>query len=265
MKQEELLEKAFTYYENGDIKQAVDSFESLADLGNLEAQFCMARFYWSGNEFVNANDEKALYYYEQTAEKGHALAQLWLGNAYMYGSKCDIDYTKAVYWYEKAINSSIANAQYHLGLCYHYGLGVKKDENRAYRLIEMGAANNFLPAQLFISDAISDKQYKKEYMKKIVLMHEKKKHVNNEIAKQLADAYMSGVGLDVNYKKAYELYSLPVLSDSVEAIFQRANCLENGLGINKDVSKALSLYESIATKSLKAQSRIKMINTGKDN
>lgn len=256
MNQEDMVDKAFSYFEEGNIKEAVKYFDKLANIGNIEGQFCMARFYWSGNEIIEENGKLALYWYEKAAKQGHPLAQLWLGNAYMHGAKSDINYEKAVHWYKKAIKQNIATAQYHLGLCYYYGLGVDRDEQKTIELIKKAADNNLLAAELFVADFYRNtSQIDNIYIASMEEKYKKKMYKDPEIAKQFADAYMRGHGLVCNYNKAFELYSLSILDDNEDVLLARANCFEKGLGTEKNTQKALRIYEAMSKNSLKALSK----------
>jgi TPR repeat protein len=72
--------------------------------------------------------------YRADAEKGNAVAQLWLGFCY-YNSYNDTkdyeDLEKAAYWYQKSAEQGNADAQCWLGFCYYMGYGVERDLKKA--------------------------------------------------------------------------------------------------------------------------------------
>ncbi|MDE6850611.1 MAG: sel1 repeat family protein, partial [Clostridia bacterium] len=82
-----------------------DELLKSAESGNAEAQYELALRYHKGNG-VEIDFEKALYWYEQSANRGYVNAQAWLGSnyrcGYNYGMCVDVDYEKALYWYGKA-------------------------------------------------------------------------------------------------------------------------------------------------------------------
>ena len=79
-----------------DVEEGISDLVKLANEGNCDAQFCLARFYWDG-QYVEQNDEKSIYWYTKSAENGHPFSQHWLGNNYMNGTKTAVDYEKAVF------------------------------------------------------------------------------------------------------------------------------------------------------------------------
>ena len=61
------------------------------------------------------------------AEKGDALAQLYISMAFHDGLGVPQDYDEAVKWCRKAADQGQKNAQAYLGFLYEYGEGVPQD------------------------------------------------------------------------------------------------------------------------------------------
>lgn len=78
-----------------------DELLKLAENGDVEAQYKLALCYHKANG-VEEDFEKALYWYEQSANRGYLKAQSWLGcnyrNGYNYGMRVEKDFDKALYW-----------------------------------------------------------------------------------------------------------------------------------------------------------------------
>ena len=53
------------------------------------------------------------------AESGNVEAQFWLGNLYENGKGCEKDIHKAIYWYEKSLANGNKHVAPHLGIAYH--------------------------------------------------------------------------------------------------------------------------------------------------
>ena len=102
--------------------------------------------YSSGGYGVERDDKKAFNWYLSAAKRDIPRACTKVGNAYFYGIGTDIDYVLAASWFEDAVfdydeqmyNGSDKGYDYEanvgLGDCYRLGLGVKKDEEEAFRL-----------------------------------------------------------------------------------------------------------------------------------
>ena len=95
--------------------QTFSQMKSLAESGNVEAQFYLGNLYENGKGLGIA-------YYKDITVKGH--------------------YNKAFYWLTKvaesryAIEKSKASSLYWLQRCYRFGRGVAKDVNKANELVK---------------------------------------------------------------------------------------------------------------------------------
>ena len=193
-----------------NIKKGLEIINELADAGDIEAQFCLARFYWEGI-YYEQNNKKAIYWYEKTAENGHPFSQFWLGNNYINGTKTEIDDKKAFYWYEKAANNNVISAHYHLGLCYLYGWGVEYNYDKAMEHISFAADHYMIIADLMLLE--NEKENTQEYRLKLKSVLEKYKKyigVDKEITQVLADAYKKGYGVPYDLEKSekIEIFSI---------------------------------------------------------
>lgn len=211
-----------------NINEGISIMKKLANEGNYEAQFCLARFYWDG-QYLNKNNEKAIFWYTKTAENGHPFAQLWLGNNYMNGTKTEVDYQKAVYWYKKAAANKVPMAYYNLGICYYYGLGIERDKAEGERLISLAAENYVLIADLMLMENIKY-NYNVEAcsQEKIIEKYNRYIGVDKEITKSLANAFRIGYGVNLDRQKARLLYSEKILDSDDETQHYRKTLGEIG-------------------------------------
>ena len=211
---------------NRNIEAGISSLEELAYDGNVEAQFCLARFYWSG-QYVGEDNGKTIFWYTKAAENGHPFSRLWLGNNYMNGTKTDVDYEKAAYWYQKAIETDVAMAYYNLGLCYLYGLGVRKDEKKGEQLITAAAEKYILIADLtLLEDKRSDLESYEADLRSLAEKYEPLIGEDKEITIQYADACRKGYGVPKDTAQAYKLYSMPILDRDDTALLYRKRMKE---------------------------------------
>ncbi|MCL1960659.1 MAG: sel1 repeat family protein, partial [Desulfovibrionaceae bacterium] len=108
----------------------LDEISSLAQAGNAEAQFQLARRYEAG-QGVTQNYQQALFWYQKAAAQNHVIAQNNLGGMYNTGRGVAQDRAQAAAWYRKAAEQGSAAAQNNLGGMYKNGQGVAKDNEQA--------------------------------------------------------------------------------------------------------------------------------------
>jgi len=101
-----------------------------AEQGNVDAQFQLGVFYFSGYG-VAKNHEKAAEWYRKAAEQGDAYAQYQLGALYFDGIGVVKNDEKAADWFRKAAEKGDADSQYQLGTLYIDGVGVAKNDEKA--------------------------------------------------------------------------------------------------------------------------------------
>ena len=82
----------------------------------------------------------ALRLFQQSADKGSAVAQFNIGIMYANGQGVTQNYAEAVKWYGLAANQGFADAQYNLGLLYANGQGVRQNFVLAYKWFSLSAA-----------------------------------------------------------------------------------------------------------------------------
>lgn len=124
---------------------------------------------------------KAIRYYTLAEENGYRLAAENLAFCYYYGSGTTIDYEKAYYYFSKAALSDRYEAMYMLGDMFRYGYYVDKDPDMVRR--------SYIKAEQLIRynyDAIGTRK--------------------GSVYRRLGDMYYEGIGVDIDYNKAYECY-----------------------------------------------------------
>ncbi len=82
----------------------------LADYGDRDSQFVIAKAYEDGRE-INQNLEKALYFYKKSAAQGHVEACMRLGRLYSEETWHPKDLDQSLFWYEKAAQEGYIPAQ----------------------------------------------------------------------------------------------------------------------------------------------------------
>lgn len=110
-----------------------------------------------GGEYVafdRANIHTALGVWLDSAEKGDAEAQAYVGEIYARGMGSTPNYEKARFWYEKAAEQDNKRALYNLGQLYEKGLGVAADEIKSLNYYRRASG---LDEDLALSSTLSAK------------------------------------------------------------------------------------------------------------
>lgn len=118
-----------------------------AEQGHAVGQYQYAYYLQYGEQGFQQDDEKAVYWYQQSANQDYPQALNNLGDKYERGKGVKRDYAQAVAYYQRAANYNIVEAIYNLGRLYLRGLGVAKDEVKGRALLTQAADRYYSPAQ----------------------------------------------------------------------------------------------------------------------
>lgn len=97
-------------------RKAKEKFETLckdADQGDMESQFELAEYYYTGNDKINIEQNylEAVKWYRRAAEYGHGFSLYRLGYCYQFGYGLDKDLDKAMKCYRKALDNGYEQAK----------------------------------------------------------------------------------------------------------------------------------------------------------
>ena len=118
-----------------------------AEQGHAVAQYQYAYYLQYAEKGFQQDDEKAVYWYQQSANQDYPQALNNLGDKYERGKVVKLDYAQAVAYYQRSANHNIVEAIYNLGRLYLRGLGVAKDEVKGRALLTQAADRYYRPAQ----------------------------------------------------------------------------------------------------------------------
>ena len=127
-------------YMIGDYATALREWASLAEQGDLDAQFKLANMYRKGIG-VPQDYKTAVKLYNPPAEQGNSLAQYNLGIMYSFGLGVLQDYETALKWYILSAEQGNTFAQYNIGRLYYLGHGVKEDMIYAHMWTNLASLN----------------------------------------------------------------------------------------------------------------------------
>jgi TPR repeat protein len=192
---------------------------------------------------------------------------------YIEDNKIGLNYKKDAFdLYEKSANAKpngYPPAQYYLAVCYQLGYGTDKDIKKAIPLLSLAAKNNQPNAQFTLasfylgSEGIQrdEKAAASLYAQASAQGHPKATNqlglltllehgtaLTGEKAKQAAvNLFKKSATLASQPLKYESLYELSALNaSSASATFNFAWCLEHGIGIEKNLQHALTIYHALA-------------------
>ena len=120
-------------------KDFVNKYYEMADAGDMESQYELARNLVPENEFgaFKRSAEKAAYYYELAAKQGSIDAAFNLANLYLTGSvNFPKDIEQAFKWRKICADMGDGEACYMTGKMYLNGRGTEKNEEMGQRYIQ---------------------------------------------------------------------------------------------------------------------------------
>ncbi len=131
-------------YETGtdakaDPAKAAKWYREAALVGNVEAQYRLAKLVSKGAPGLSADKPTAVKLLQSAAKLGHPASQNLLGQMLQNGDGLPKDEKAALGWYEKAAVQNYSVAQNNLGVMYLKGLGTDRDLNKAFASFETAA------------------------------------------------------------------------------------------------------------------------------
>ncbi|MDA8585163.1 sel1 repeat family protein [Rhodobacteraceae bacterium] len=125
-------------FKAGNIEQALEEWQPLAQAGDPNAQHALGMMYEYGHGFER-DDIKAATWYKKAAEQNMSEAQYRLGVFHDNGWGVARDARLAVKWYERAAQRGHAFAQHDLAYMHLNGTGVPKDKIQAYKWLKIAS------------------------------------------------------------------------------------------------------------------------------
>lgn len=256
--------------------QISGSFIEKAEKGDPKASYEVGKHYYEAAN-IYGGYEKAYKWLMKSASLGNEKAQNAIGVMHYKGIGTNKDYNLAFKWFSKAAEKQDADAQLNLARLYYYGKGTDRDTKQAEFWLLKAADNGNIEAavtaaDLYISNQIGDKDYHKGF--DIMLSAAE---TNSYAAYRVGEFYARGIGVDkdtrlaeiwfdkasndisiiplialkyrtgkdvnIDYKKAMNLYLTAAKEGNALAQLNIGNMYENGEGIGVNREKALEWYK----------------------
>lgn len=157
--------------------EAFPLLEKLSEQGNAKAMYCIGEYYGYGYGSTEKNKEKALYWWEKSAENGYAVAEMILGCEYdIYSEERRMIYNRNKTAVMKLAKSGDIFAQCELGawLCGDYDYISGKDRRKGFDLLRKSALNGYFKSMYILGYQydIGDNSTEKNSFEKAVYWYE---------------------------------------------------------------------------------------------
>ena len=137
-----------------DIDKAIEYFQRSAELGNDTAMLNLGLLYFNGNDVEN-NYRLAFEYFCNAAAKFNGKSLNILGYYYEVGLLGNQDISKAIECYRKSYENDFVKAAYNYARFFENGIGVPTNYEEAFRLYKIAADADIPFALVKISDCYS--------------------------------------------------------------------------------------------------------------
>lgn len=226
-----LLSLGWRYYENGNMRRAVECFRTSVELGISDAYFGLGMSLKSLGSYAEAAENL-----EKTAELGTADsvgAQLELAELYANGYGVAQDYGNALELYTKAAEAGDGDAMNGLGDLYYYGRGTDTDYDKSFlwysRSADTGNIYGMYNCAFQYASGLGTAQ---DFDKAKALYQKSVDGGNTEAVPALqATEEMAG-------------YSALAAKGDTSAMLKLGRFLQYGTYIAKDADKAMELYQA---------------------
>ena len=231
-----------------DISKAFEFWKLSADQGLALAE-CTIAFCYSEGYGVIQNDELALEYYRRSAQNDFSIAQCLLGAKYFNGEGVETNEQEAFRLIELAGNKGYLDGLYLLGTYYYYGRIIKRDRVKALKIFQSVNEKDNLDANYMLSlYYLQDSNDSFKSIKGFELLQDSYtyKHTN-EASYLLGICYEYGLGVTINQKKGYCLYTEALDSEYPPSIYATGRCYEEGIGAKYQPIEAKRSFELAAS------------------
>ncbi len=216
-----------------------------------EAKYNLGLRYYKGED-VKQDFDKAVLYFHEAAEQGHAEAQNALGECYYGGEGVKKSNIEAAKWFRKAAEQGLPKAQTYLGQCYYDGDGVKEDKEEAVKWFRKAAEQGYAEAQASLAGCYFDGYGVQKNIEMTAMWL--RKAAEQGLAKaqvSLGLLYAMGEGVKLDYSEAVKWYRKAAEQGQVEAQFALGACYCNGQGVNVDITEGIKWYRLAADQGYK--------------
>ena len=230
--------------EEENFHESIKLLHEAADEGSIKAYYGLYVMN-HGAASLTPDSEVALNWLIKAAEAGEPRGQSQLASFYRKGIIVTKDVSKALYWYKEAIKNDSDSARYNLANLYLDGLeGVTKNIDKAMSLYLTAANRGHDDSKVALGGIYySDKYGQKNEQQAFYWLNAAASNGNSYGKTGLASCYRYGVGTDIDYKKALNLYQYSAdFNNDPTSRYRLAEMHMLGLGTKVDLKKAREIF-----------------------
>lgn len=225
-----------------DQQKALEWFEKSAEAGYPDAMLALGYMYSCCNE-IESDIEKAIFWCKKCAETGNEAAMRNLGEFYENEKYEGCDNETAIAWYRKAAEKGDTKAMYALSNIY-YG---EEDYDKAREYAQKSADAGYVGGMRALGILYGNGQGFNQDSMKAVKWYQKAAEAGDGFSmNQLGCAYLHGEGISKNEKKAVEWFRKGAEAGSPDAMNNMGWVYEHGQGVKQDNRIAVKWYRKAA-------------------
>jgi TPR repeat protein len=230
--------------EEENFHQSIKLLHEAADEGSIKAYYGLYVMN-HGAASLTPDSEVALNWLIKAAEAGEPWGQSQLGYFYDKGVIVKQDIKKAIYWYKEAIKNNSNSARYNLATVYLDGQSNTSQKIKEATSLYLVAAKQGDDDSKVALGGIyySDKYGQKNEQQAFYWLNAAASNGNSYGKTGLASCYRYGVGTDIDYKKALNLYQYSAdFNNDPTSRYRLAEMYMLGLGTKVDLKKAREIF-----------------------
>jgi len=219
----------------------IDEKIKVAENGDEDMMEQLAYIYSDGDDDVDPDPEKAVYWFSRLAELEHSEAQFNLGLHYAKGHGVTRDFSKAIYWLEKAAENGDMDAP--------STIDSLKKAMEAEPLAASGNAQaqaDLASAYMFLGGSLAQAGPLQDYELAFDLAQKSAAQNNGDGIWYLALAYEHGRGTTIDIDKAIQLYRQGAKIGHAPSQHSLGVYYYNGEYLEQDLEKAFELFMASA-------------------
>ncbi|MBU1144232.1 MAG: sel1 repeat family protein [Firmicutes bacterium] len=202
------------------------------------------------NHMKEEEYEKAYTCFLEASKMDDSYGYYNLGIMFEEGKYVEKDHSKAFDYYIKASERGNQVSMYKLGLRFFTGDFVEKDPFKAFDLFS-SAASGYLPALYMMGECMFlGLGTSKNTKKGIELIEESIKLGFPNGCFFLGNSCLFGENIPLNYDKALLYFNLGLEKKDSNCAYQLGYMYMNGIGVDKNIPKAINYYETSANQGL---------------
>jgi TPR repeat protein len=228
------LVSATTLYQDAALR-----LQRFASDGDPVAMYCMGEIDF---QVIPTNVNKALSLFVRSAELGYPQAQATIGALYLRGlpGLMERNTEKGIKLLSKAVRAKSLTARFNLGMAYYNGDGVEKNRIEGLALLQLAAKQNHQLAKEYLhkSGNSMDQQNHQPNIHSKFKSNQKRVSYDDKDRMDKARRLYTGVGVEQNYDKAFELFIPLAQGGNAEAARFVGLMKLSGKGTKKDLNLA---------------------------